>query len=508
MTLLTFLMIVPIIGILLILVTRGEEKVVFENARRVALLASGVTFFLSLIIWFLFDPEKQGYQFVEYYSLGAIPMKYHLGVDGISLFLILLSTLLTPICIVSSWEAVQKRVKEYMIAFLMIEFLLIGVFSSLDIILFYVFFESILIPMFLIIGVWGGERRIYASFKFFLYTLLGSVLFLIAVISMYFEADTTNIQTLTEYGFSESMQTWLWLAFFASFAVKIPMWPVHTWLPDAHVEAPTAGSVMLAGVLLKLGGYGFIRFSVPMFPDATVQFLPFVYTLSVVAIIYTSLVALVQKDMKKLIAYSSVAHMGFVTLGIFTLNEQGMQGAVIQMLSHGVVSAALFMCVGVVYDRMHTREIAQFGGLVTKMPAYALVFFIFILGSLGFPGTSGFIGEFLVLLAAFAENTWVALFAATGMVLGAAYSLWLYRKVVFGALLNPALETIKDLNFREKVAFAPLVLMVFWMGVYPKTFTKIIGPAVQQVEKNHKGAMKYNTSALLMEKSKKGVKSW
>ena len=488
-------MLIPIVGVFLILVTRGDEKTVNENARWVALLVSGVTFFLSLYLWYGFDSNQSGYQFVETIKHRAIPFQYHLGIDGISLFLILLSTLLTPICIICSWESVAVRVKEFMIAFLIMEALLIGVFSSLDIMLFYIFFEAILIPMFLIIGVWGGARRIYASFKFFLYTLLGSVLLLIAILAMYFDAGTTNIEQLTMYGFSESMQTWLWIAFFASFAVKVPMWPVHTWLPDAHVEAPTAGSVMLAGVLLKLGGYGFIRFSVPMFPEATEFFIPFIYTLSVVAIIYTSLVALVQKDMKKLIAYSSVAHMGFVTLGIFTMNEQGLQGAMIQMLSHGVVSAALFMCVGVVYDRMHTREIDQFGGLVTKMPAYALVFFIFILGSLGFPGTSGFVGEFLVLMGAFIDNTWVGLLAATGMVLGAAYSLWLYRKIIFGALVNPALETISDLNMREKLAFAPLVGLVLWMGIYPTSFTKVIGPAVKQIHQQHQDSLKFTTSA-------------
>lgn len=485
---LSLLMLTPTIGVALILLIRGDRETVHANARKVGLFFSVVTFLLSLGMWYAYDVTREGYQFVERHTHDLLPIAYYFGVDGISLFLILLSTLLIPICLVASWESIQVRVKEYVISFLLLDLMLVGVFSALDIYVFYVFFESILIPMFILIGVWGGARRIYAAFKFFLYTLLGSVLFLIAVIYMAKQADTTAIPDLAHFTFSRPAQTWLWMAFFASFAVKVPMFPVHTWLPDAHVEAPTAASVILAGVLLKLGGYGFLRFSLPMLPDACVQFTPFMYTLSIIAIVYTSLVALVQKDMKKLVAYSSVAHMGFVTLGIFTFNEQGLQGAMIQMLSHGVVSAALFLCVGVVYDRMHTREIAQFGGLVTRMPGYAFVFFIFILGSLAFPGTSGFIGEFLVLLGAFEVNTWVAVLAATGMVLGAAYALLLYRRVIFGKMVNPALATIQDLTAREIGIFVPLILLVLWMGIYPKTFTQVIGPAVKTLTTNHKNA--------------------
>jgi len=417
-----------------------------------------------------------------------------MGVDGISVFFVLLSTFLTPICILASWESVQTRVREYMIAFLVLETLMVGMFCALDILVFYFFFEGVLIPMFLIIGIWGGPRRVYAAFKFFLYTLAGSVLMLIAVLTMYFQTGTTDIPELMQAGFPAQLQTWLWLAFFASFAVKVPMWPVHTWLPDAHVEAPTAGSVILAGVLLKMGGYGFLRFSIPMFPDASEYFAPLVYTLSIVAIIYTSLVALAQEDMKKLIAYSSVAHMGFVTIGAFTLTTQGVEGSIFQMLSHGIVSAALFLIVGVVYDRIHSREITAYGGLVTRMPRYALVFMIFMLASVGLPGTSGFVGEFLVLMGAFKVSTWLATLAATGVILGAVYMLYLYRRVIFGTLDKESLKAILDLSPREIAVFAPLVILVFWMGIYPASFLDLMSASVDNLISNYKVAL--NASAV------------
>ncbi|HJN25823.1 MAG TPA: NADH-quinone oxidoreductase subunit M, partial [Rhodospirillales bacterium] len=375
----------------------------------------------------------------------------------------------------------QERVKEYMIAFLVLETMMVGMFAALDIVVFYIFFEAVLLPMFLIIGVWGGQRRVYAAFKLFLYTLLGSVLMLIAVMTMYFDAGTADIQTLLTHDFPAGMQTWLWLAFFASFAVKVPMWPVHTWLPDAHVEAPTAGSVILAGVLLKFGGYGFLRFSLPMFPLATADFTPLIYTLSIIAVIYTSLVALAQEDMKKLIAYSSVAHMGFVTIGTFTLTVQGIEGAIYTMLSHGVVSAALFLIVGVVYDRIHSREIARYGGLVHRMPVYALMFMLFMLASVGLPGTGGFVGEFLVLVGAFQANTWVAALAATGVILGAVYMLYLYRRIIFGQLTKEHLMKIGDMSRREIMVFAPLVVLVLWMGVYPSSFLDIMHVSVNNL---------------------------
>ena len=487
LSLVTFL---PLAGALFIALTRGEEKQVAKNARYVALWTSLITFVVSLLIWAGFDPTTADFQFVEKRDwLPDWGIGYHMGVDGISMWFVLLSTLLTPICILSSWEAVQKRVKEYMIAFLVLETLMVGMFCALDILVFYIFFEGVLIPMFLIIGIWGGARRVYAAFKFFLYTLLGSVLMLIAILTMYLQTGTTDIPELMAAGFSTELQTWLWLAFFASFAVKVPMWPVHTWLPDAHVEAPTAGSVILAGVLLKMGGYGFLRFSIPMFPEATEYFAPLVFVLSVVAVIYTSLVALVQQDMKKLIAYSSVAHMGFVTIGIFTLNTQGVEGSIFQMLSHGVVSGALFLCVGVVYDRMHTREIAAYGGLVERMPRYALVFMIFTMASVGLPATSGFVGEFLILMGAFEASTWLAAFAATGLILGAAYMLYLYRRVIFGVMDKEALKQILDLSPREIAIFAPLIILVFWMGIYPSTFLDIMSVSVDHLISNYKVAL-------------------
>ena len=455
-----------------------------------ALWTTLATFVVSLFLWFRFDPGTADFQFVEHVEwLPEFNIAYRMGIDGISLFFVLLSTFLTPICILSSWTAVQVRVKEYMIAFLALETLMVGMFCALDLVVFYVFFEGVLIPMFLIIGVWGGARRIYAAFKFFLFTLLGSVLMLLALLAVYLEVGSTSIAQTLVYSFAPDLQIWLWLAFFASFAVKIPMWPVHTWLPDAHVEAPTAGSVILAGVLLKMGGYGFIRFSLPMFPEASEFFTPLVFVLSCVAVIYTSLVALAQEDMKKLIAYSSVAHMGFVTIGIFTATNQGIAGAIFQMLSHGIVSAALFLCVGVVYDRLHTREIARYGGLVHRMPAYAAVFMVFTLASVGLPGTSGFVGEFLVLLGAFEVNTWVCFLAATGVILSAAYMLFLYRRVIFGKLERTELQAMLDLNPREIAVFAPLVVLVLWMGIYPSSFLDPIQMSVQNLVDQHQAAM-------------------
>ncbi|MEZ2330571.1 NADH-quinone oxidoreductase subunit M [Mesorhizobium sp. RCC_202] len=464
LSLVTFL---PLVGVLLILFINDDNDNGRRNIRAIAFITTAFTFVVSLFIWSGFDNTQAGFQFVEKSAWLDSGISYHMGVDGISMLFVILTTFLMPFCILASWEAIEKRVKAYMIAFLILETLMIGVFCALDIVLFYVFFEAGLIPMFIIIGVWGGKRRVYASFKFFLYTLAGSVLMLLAIMAMFFQSGTTDIPTLLTHHFPANMQTWLWLAFFASFAVKMPMWPVHTWLPDAHVEAPTAGSVILAGILLKMGGYGFLRFSLPMFPEASAMFAPLVFTLSVVAIIYTSLVALMQEDMKKLIAYSSVAHMGFVTMGIFAMNQEGVQGAIFQMLSHGLVSGALFLCVGVIYDRMHTREIDAYGGLVNNMPKYATVFMIFTMANVGLPGTSGFIGEFLTMLGVFKVNTWVAFFSATGVILSAAYALWLYRRVIFGALTKESLKNLLDLSTREKVIVYPLVVLVIFFGVYP-----------------------------------------
>ncbi len=479
----------PTIGALLVLLVRGNDDIARRNIYHVALWTTGVTFILSLFIWAGFDPADPGFQLRESYAWLGGKINYEMGVDGISMLFVLLTTLLMPFCIVASKYAIRTRLKEYMIAFLVLETLMTGVFCALDLVVFYVFFEGGLIPMFLIIGVWGGERRVYASFKFFLYTLLGSVLMLLAILAMYWDAGTTSIPTLLEHQFPASMQTWLWLAFFASFAVKLPMWPVHTWLPDAHVEAPTAGSVILAGILLKMGGYGFLRFSLPMFPLASADLAPLVYTLSVVAIIYTSLVALMQEDMKKLIAYSSVAHMGFVTMGIFTMTAQGVQGGIFQMLSHGIVSGALFLCVGVVYDRMHTREIAAYGGLVNRMPVYAFAFMIFTLANVGLPGTSGFVGEFLTLVGAFRANTWVAFLAATGVILSAAYALWLYRKVIFGELQKESLKAILDLSRREKAILLPLVAITIFFGVFPQPILNVTAASVDNLIANYHAAL-------------------
>ncbi|HEY4134171.1 MAG TPA: NADH-quinone oxidoreductase subunit M [Alphaproteobacteria bacterium] len=484
--LLSLVIFLPLLGAAFIALVRGEKEVVARNARAVALWTSLLTFALSIFIWTGFDKGNPGFQFVERAEwMPGVNFTYHVGVDGISALFVILSTFLTPLCILASWKSIQDRVKEYMIAFLVLETLMVGMFCSLDFVLFYIFFEGVLIPMFLIIGIWGGPRRVYSAFKFFLYTLAGSVLMLLAILAIYYQTGTTDIPTLLTAQIPAKLQTWLWIAFFASFAVKIPMWPLHTWLPDAHVEAPTAGSVILAGVLLKMGGYGFLRFSLPMLPDASAYFAPLVFALSAVAVVYTSLVALAQSDMKKLIAYSSVAHMGFVTIGIFTFNVQGIEGAIFQMLSHGVVSGALFLCVGVIYDRMHTREIGRYGGLVERMPAYATVFLVFTMASVGLPGTGGFVGEFLVLVGAYQANTWVALFATTGLILGAAYMLWLYRRVVFGKLTKDDLKTILDLDKREVAMFVPLVLVVLWMGIYPSSFLGLIHGSVANLVDHH-----------------------
>ncbi len=479
----------PLLGALFIMIAvRGNEALAKGTARWVALWTTLVTFAISLVMVWRFDPASPEFQYVEKRPWLGVAF-YHMGVDGISLPFVILTTALMPICILASWTAIQKRVKEYMIAFLILETLMVGTFSALDLVLFYLFFEGGLIPMFLIIGVWGGPRRVYASFKFFLYTLLGSVLMLLAIMAMYWDAGTTDIPTLLRHGFPLALQKWAWFAFFASFAVKMPMWPVHTWLPDAHVEAPTAGSVILAAILLKMGGYGFLRFSLPMFPVASHDFAPLIFTLSVVAIVYTSLVALMQEDMKKLIAYSSVAHMGFVTMGIFAATAQGVAGGIFQMVSHGIVSGALFLCVGVVYDRMHTREIAFYGGLVNRMPLYAAVFMVFTLANVGLPGTSGFIGEFLSLIGTFKVNTSVAFIATLGVILSAAYALWLYRKMIFG-VLKPALAGIKDIGWRESIIFAPLVVLTILLGVAPKPVLDISAASVTQLLDRYSRAVK------------------
>ena len=487
LSLVTFL---PLVGAgFIFLFAQGGGEAADRNAKGVALMTTVLTFLISLVIWANFENGTADFQFVERHAWMGGNIDYSMGVDGISMLFVVLTAFLMPICILASWRSITMRVREYMIAFLMLECMMIGVFCALDFVLFYLFFEGGLIPMFLIIGVWGGARRVYSSFKFFLYTLLGSVLLLLALIYMYFEAGTTDIPTLMAHGFTAEAQTWLWLAFFASFAVKMPMWPVHTWLPDAHVEAPTAGSVILAGVLLKMGGYGFLRFSLPILPLASDQFVPLVFTLSVVAVIYTSLVALMQEDMKKLIAYSSVAHMGFVTIGIFTFNTQGIEGGIFQMLSHGIVSAALFLCVGVIYDRIHSREIARYGGLVNRMPVYAFTFMIFMLASVGLPGTAGFVGEILILVGVYQVNTWVAALAALGVILGAAYMLWLYRRTVFGELEKDDLKQILDMNSREIAFFAPLVILAIVMGVYPGPFLDVMHVSVDHLIQQYQTAI-------------------
>ena len=487
----------PILSILLLLPLAGalfiallpEDEAGARNARWMALWTTTINFIISLILIWRFDPASADFQFVEKRPWLGGTINYVMGVDGISLPFVILTTGLMPISILASWTAIQTRVRDYMIAFLVLETLMVGTFCALDLVLFYLFFEGGLIPMFLIIGVWGGPRRVYASFKFFLYTLLGSVLMLLAIMAMYWEAGTTDIATLLHHSFPLSLQKWAWFAFLASFAVKLPMWPVHTWLPDAHVEAPTAGSVILAAILLKMGGYGFLRFSLPMFPDASAQLAPLIYALSVVAIIYTSLVALVQEDMKKLIAYSSIAHMGFVTMGLFAVTAQGVAGGIFQMVSHGIVSAALFLCVGIVYDRMHTREIAAYGGLVNRMPLYAFVFMVFTLANIGLPGTTGFVGEFLTLIGTFRVNNWVATLAALGTILSAAYALWLYRKIIFGTLEKPALFNIRDIGWREIAIMTPLIVLTIVLGVYPKPVLDISSASVAQLINNYQHAV-------------------
>jgi NADH-quinone oxidoreductase subunit M len=487
----------PLAGVLFIMALRGEDDAARRNARWVAFWTTPVTLAVSLILVARFDPTSPEFQFIEKKPWLGGYGTYHMGVDGISLPLIVLTTGIMPLCIVASWNAIQVRVKEYMIAFLVLETLMVGTFSALDLVLFYLFFEGGLIPMFLIIGVWGGPRRVYASFKFFLYTLLGSVLMLLAIMAMYWQAGTTDITVLLRHAFPREMQPWLWFAFLASFAVKLPMWPVHTWLPDAHVEAPTAGSVILAAILLKMGGYGFLRFSLPMFPIASHDFAPLMFALSVVAIVYTSLVALMQEDMKKLIAYSSVAHMGFVTMGIFAATVQGVAGGMFQMISHGLVSAALFLCVGVVYDRMHSRDIATYGGLVNRMPIYAAIFLLFTLANVGLPGTSGFVGEFLALLGTFRVNVVVATLATLGVILSAAYALWLYRKVMFGKLEKPTLAAISDVSWREVAVFVPLVVLTILFGVYPKPVLDMSAASVTALLENYQQAIGAPKSAAL-----------
>jgi NADH-quinone oxidoreductase subunit M len=504
--LLSIVTFIPALAALILAVfLRGEDAASQRNAKWLALLATGATFLVSLFILAQFDPQNTAFQFVEEREW-LLGLKYRMGVDGISVLFVMLTTFMMPLVIAASWD-VTTRVKEYMIAFLLLETLMLGVFMALDLVLFYLFFEAGLIPMFLIIGIWGGKNRIYASFKFFLYTFLGSVLMLVAMVAMFADAGTTCIAAcggdvaLMTHSFASGnisvlgvhvvggMQTLLFLAFFASFAVKMPMWPVHTWLPDAHVQAPTAGSVVLAAILLKMGGYGFLRFSLPMFPIGAEVMTPLVLWMSAIAIVYTSLVALVQEDMKKLIAYSSVAHMGYVTMGIFAANQQGIDGAIFQMLSHGFISGALFLCVGVIYDRMHTREIDAYGGLVNRMPAYALIFMFFTMANVGLPGTSGFVGEFLTLMGIFQVNTWVAAVATSGVILSAAYALWLYRRVVMGDLIKESLKAITDMTRRERAIFAPLVVMTLLLGVYPSLVTDIIGPSVEALIQNYETAL-------------------
>lgn len=478
---LSIIIFLPLVGVLFILLNSGDEIKVKKTSFRVSLLTSLLVFIMSLFLWLQFDNTTKDFQFIENKKWIVDFINYRVGVDGISILFVVLTAFITPICIVATYNSVTNRTKDFFIALLVMETMMLGVFCSLDLFIFYLFFEAGLIPMFLIVGIWGGIRRVYAAFKFFLYTLFGSVFMLVAIIFIYLETGTTDIQTILSFNIDQKYQYWLWLGFFASFAVKTPMWPVHTWLPDAHVEAPTSGSVILAAILLKMAGYGFIRFSLGFFPIASAYFAPLIFALSIVAVIYTSLVALMQKDMKKLIAYSSVAHMGFVTIGIFAFNSQGIEGSIFQMISHGIVSAALFLCVGVVYDRMHTREISEYGGVVNTMPRYSVIFLVFILAGLGLPGTSGFVGEFLVLIGAFKANYLVAFFAATGVVLSACYSLWLYRRVIFGTVANDNVKLLKEINKTELATLLPLVFLTILLGVFPNIILDTISVSVENV---------------------------
>ena len=471
---LSSLILLPLIGGLFILLSRSSDKSNYQSSKYVALFVSFANFFVSIYLWYTFDPGTSDFQFVENRLWLEGFINYKVGIDGISILFIVLTTLITPLCIISVNQSINTKLKEFLIAILVMESLMIGVFCSLDLVIFYLFFEGGLIPMFLIIGIWGGTRRVYSAFKFFLFTLLGSVLMLVAIISIYWITGTTDIVELNNLGVDVKYQNLLWLAFFSSFAVKTPMWPFHTWLPDAHVEAPTAGSVLLAAILLKMAGYGFIRFSIGLFPIASENFVPLIYTLSLIAIVYTSLVALMQDDMKKLIAYSSVAHMGFVTLGIFTMTQQGLEGSIVQMISHGLVSAALFLCVGVVYDRMHSRLIITYGGLVSAMPKYAILFMVFTLAAVGLPGTSGFVGEFLILMGVFQKSFLVAAIASLGVILGAAYMLWLYKRVIFGELINKDLLKMLDLNKSEIFILISLAIPVLFFGFYPEPLLNTI----------------------------------
>ena len=471
---LSSLILLPLIGGLFILLSRSSDKSNYQSSKYVALFVSFANFFVSIYLWYIFDPGTSDFQFVENRLWLEGFINYKVGIDGISILFIVLTTLITPLCIISVNQSINTKLKEFLIAILVMESLMIGVFCSLDLVIFYLFFEGGLIPMFLIIGIWGGTRRVYSAFKFFLFTLLGSVLMLVAIISIYWITGTTDIVELNNLGVDVKYQNLLWLAFFSSFAVKTPMWPFHTWLPDAHVEAPTAGSVLLAAILLKMAGYGFIRFSIGLFPIASENFVPLIYTLSLIAIVYTSLVALMQDDMKKLIAYSSVAHMGFVTLGIFTMTQQGLEGSIVQMISHGLVSAALFLCVGVVYDRMHSRLIITYGGLVSAMPKYAILFMVFTLAAVGLPGTSGFVGEFLILMGVFQKSFLVAAIASLGVILGAAYMLWLYKRVIFGELINKDLLKMLDLNKSEIFILISLAIPVLFFGFYPEPLLNTI----------------------------------
>ncbi|MAK12567.1 MAG: NADH-quinone oxidoreductase subunit M [Candidatus Pelagibacter sp.] len=490
---LTLMIFIPLIGVLFLLFIKGDTDFVNKTSSRVAMLTSIITFFASILILKNFNYLDAGFQFVEQHDWIVDFVNYKVGIDGISLSFILLTTFITPICILATINSVRDRLREFLITLLLMETMMIGVFCSLDLFIFYLFFEAGLIPMFLIIGIWGGEKRVYSAFKFFLYTLFGSIFMLVAIIYIYIDAGTLDVEKLLNIEINKDYQKYLWLGFFASFAVKTPMWPVHTWLPDAHVEAPTSGSVILAAILLKMAGYGFIRFSLGLFPDASIYFAPFVFILSVIAIIYTSLVALVQNDMKKLIAYSSVAHMGFVTIGIFVFNKQGIEGSIFQMISHGIISSALFLCVGVIYDRMRTREISHYGGVVNSMPKYATLFMIFTLGSLGLPGTSGFIGEILVLIGAFKFNYWVAFFATIGVVLSACYSLWLYKRVIFGEIKNDQIKNLTDLNKREYIILTPLVIMTLVLGFYPGLLLDLISSSAGKVSENMINYMNIST---------------